>query len=110
MRVTSTPALANSYAATAASFALGLLASVGLGRGVMAMPVPWEALLRCAAATAVMALVVHRLPAVGGLAELMLKAGVGALVYAAGALTLNAAGVRDVAARLFHTARARTAT
>src|SRR5690606_23213019 len=42
--------------ATAASFALGLLVSVGLGRGVMAMPVPWEALLRCAAATAVMAL------------------------------------------------------
>lgn len=96
--------------ATAASFALGLLASVGMGRRIMPMPAPWDALWRCGAATLVMALAVHRLPALGGFAELALKAGVGAILYAAVALALNAAGVRDVAARLFHTARARTAT
>ena len=40
----------------------------------------------------------------------MLDATVGGLVYAAAALTLNAAGVRDVALRLLGRARERGAT
>lgn len=95
--------------ATAASFAAGLIATMLIGRRVVALPVPWENLLRCAAATAVMALVVFRLPAIGGVPELMLDASVGGLVYAAAALTLNAAGVRDVALRLAGRLRARGA-
>lgn len=96
--------------ATAASFALGLLATWAMGRRVMPLPVPWESLIRCAIATGLMALVVARLPSIGGFFELMLDASVGALVYAAAALTLNAAGVRDVALRLLARLRARGAT
>ena len=96
--------------ATAASFAVGLLATWLIGRRVMALPIPWESLVRCSIATGVMALVVWRLPSIGGIGELMLDASVGGLVYAAAALTLNAAGVRDVAARLLNDLRARRAT
>ena len=96
--------------ATAASFAVGLLATWLIGRRVMALPIPWESLVRCSIATGVMALVVWRLPSIGGIGELMLDASVGGLVYAAAALTLNAAGVRDVAVRLLSDLRAQKAT
>jgi O-antigen/teichoic acid export membrane protein len=86
--------------ATAASFGVGMVSTWLIGRRVMALPIPWESLVRCGVATAVMALVVSRLPAIGGFGELMLDAGVGGIVYAAMALTLNAAGVRDVALRV----------
>jgi O-antigen/teichoic acid export membrane protein len=86
--------------ATAASFGLGLVASWAMGRRVMPLPVPWETLVRCGIATAVMAVAVRSLPAIGGFAELMLDATVGVIVYAAAALVLNAAGVRDLAGRL----------
>ncbi|MFT4913949.1 MAG: O-antigen/teichoic acid export membrane protein [Brevundimonas sp.] len=94
---------------TAISFGLGLIASIAIGRRVLVMPVPWETLARCGLATAAMALAVPALPRLGGLVELMLQATVGALVYAVVALTLNAAGVRDVAGRLLATARTRRA-
>ncbi len=86
--------------ATAASFGIGMVATWLIGRRVVALPIPWESLARCGVATGLMALVVSRLPAIGGFGELMLDAGVGGLVYAAAALTLNAAGVRDVALKL----------
>jgi hypothetical protein len=86
--------------ATAASFGVGMVATWLIGRRVVALPIPWESLARCSVATGVMALVVSRLPALGGFAELMLDAGVGGLAYAAAALTLNAAGVRDVALKV----------
>ena len=96
--------------ATAASFGLGMIATMLIGRRVLALPIPWESLVRCGVATGVMALAVSRLPAIGGLGELMLDAGVGAIVYAATALTLNAAGVRDVALRLVAQREMRGAT
>lgn len=96
--------------ATAASFAVGLLATMWMGRKVMPLPISWDSLARCAVATALMAAVVSRLPAIGGFGELMLDASVGAAVYAAAALTINAAGVRDVALRLLARFRARRAT
>ncbi|MCS6625440.1 lipopolysaccharide biosynthesis protein [Roseibacterium beibuensis] len=96
--------------ATAASFAIGLLATQIIGRRVMPLPIPWDSLIRCGVATAAMALVVARLPAIGGIAELALDATVGGVVYAVLALTLNAAGVRDVAMRLLTQARERRAT
>ena len=83
--------------ATAASFGLGMFATMLIGRRVVALPIPWESLARCGVATGIMALAVSKLPAIGGLGELILDAGVGAVVYAAAVLTLNAAGVRDVA-------------
>lgn len=86
--------------ATAASFAIGLAFSMMLTRRVMALPIPLDTLVRCGVACAVMAAAVAPLPAIGGLPELMLDASVGAAVYAAVALVLNAAGVRDLALRL----------
>jgi hypothetical protein len=56
-----------------------------------------------------MAAVVLALPSWGGPGELMLKAGVGALVYAAAVVTLNAAGVRDLATRLIEARQGRGA-
>lgn len=82
--------------ATSASFAIGVVASIAMGRPIVAMPVPWETLARCGVASAMMAVTVIALPAPGGFVEVVLKAGVGAIVYAVAALTLNAAGVRDL--------------
>lgn len=94
---------------TAASFGVGLMATILMGRGVIRLPIPWESLMRCGAAAAVMAAVVSALPAWGGLAELMQDAAVGAVVYAIVALILNAAGVRDVALKVLGQAKARWA-
>lgn len=95
--------------ATAASFALGLAATLLMGRRVLALPMAWDSLVRCATATGVMAAVVALLPPIGGLAELALDATTGAVVYAFAALALNAAGVRDLAGRLLVRLRARRA-
>ncbi|KQW83904.1 lipopolysaccharide biosynthesis protein [Brevundimonas sp. Root1279] len=86
--------------ATAASFGVGLFATMILGRRIIALPVPWANLVRCSLATGVMALVVSVLPPIGGIAELVLDSVTGAAVYAAAALALNASSVRDVTARL----------
>jgi len=86
--------------ATTASFAIGTLASIGMGRSVVAMPIPWTTMARCALASGAMAGAVVLLPASGGVPELALKAATGVVVYAAVALVLNAAGVRDLAVRL----------
>lgn len=87
--------------ATAASFAISLTTARVLGARVMPLPVPWEALIRCLIATGLMALAVWFLPSIGGFPELMMDAVVGGIVYAAAALTLNAAGVRDLVVRLY---------
>ncbi len=92
--------------ATVISFAVGLLATVILGRRSLPLPIAWDALVRCGVATAGMALVVAAMPAFGGVGELTLKAGVGGVVYALLALTLNAAGVRDLGLRLIARRRA----
>lgn len=91
---------------TAASFGVGMVATMIMGRRVVPLPIPWDSLIRCCVAAGVMALVVSHLPAPGGVAELALDATVGALVYAAMALILNASGVRDVALRLIARRRA----
>ena len=93
--------------ATAISFALGLAASMTIGRRILPLPVPWNALARCGLAAAVMAGAVMMLPSIGGFAELMLDAGVGVIVYGVIAYALNAAGVRDLSVRLKAFLRAR---
>ena len=95
--------------ATAISYGFGLAAFILLGRRVLVLPIPWDALIRCGIASGAMALVVSWLPPVGGFIELTLDASVGATVFAIVALILNAAGVRDVAFRLLSIARARSA-
>ena len=94
---------------TAISFGLGMLATLAMGRKVIPLPIPWDCLIRCLIAAGLMALVVWTLPPIGGFAELMLDATVGALVYGAAAVTMNAAGVRDLILRLVAQARQRRA-
>ncbi|HZZ90461.1 MAG TPA: polysaccharide biosynthesis C-terminal domain-containing protein, partial [Caulobacteraceae bacterium] len=67
--------------ATTASYGLGLLVSGLIGRAAQPLPLPLSALARTALAAALMGVVVVRLPALGGAAELVLKASAGALVY-----------------------------
>ncbi len=86
--------------ATTASYALGMLVSYGLMRRSLVLPVPWGTLARVAAASALMAAVILRLPALGGLPELLLKASVGGLVYTLAALALDAGGARSEGVKL----------
>jgi O-antigen/teichoic acid export membrane protein len=95
--------------ATTASYAIGLIASWALGRRVMPMPVPWTTLSKCVLASAVMALAVAAVPALGGAAELFLKAGVGAAVYGVLAMALDIAGARSFAVRVVRLRQARPA-
>lgn len=81
--------------ATAASYGLGLLASAGLGRRALRLPLPWSTLAKVAAATAVMALAIAALPRLDGVRALCLETAVGVLVYAAAVLALDAAGARS---------------
>jgi hypothetical protein len=86
--------------ATTASYALGMVASYALGRRALALPIPWVVLAQSGTAATAMVVVVSRLPSPGGVAELALKAGVGALVYGVAALALNAGGARSYGAHL----------
>jgi len=72
------------------------------------LPIPWDPLIRCLIATGIMALAVGALPTIGGLPELMMDASIGGIVYAACALTMNAAGVRDILLDLIARFRARS--
>jgi hypothetical protein len=83
--------------------------SYGLGRRILALPIPWDALARSGAATLIMALVVWRLPAWGGVAELLVKASVGAMTYGAAALAFNAGAARDHGQRALRSLRLRLA-
>ncbi len=89
--------------ATTASYVIGALASLAIGRRAMPLPIPLDALFRCGLAAAVMAAAVHLVPASGGVIELLAKAGVGVVVYGLCAFALDAAGVRS---RRLHMVRA----
>jgi O-antigen/teichoic acid export membrane protein len=86
--------------ATAASYGLGALASLVLGRRVMPLPIPWLDLCRCGAAAAGMTAVVLLIPPLGGFAELAAKAAAGALAYAALAFAFDASEMRTRFAHL----------
>ncbi len=93
--------LAGAVWATAASCGLGLAASIGLGRGCLALPLPWRDLAKAATATAVMAAVVSALPPLGSWLELACKTSAGALAYGAALLALDGGGLRGlISARL----------
>jgi xanthine/uracil permease len=65
-----------------------------VGRKLAPLAWPWTDFAKVAGACAVMAIVVNFMPAVGGLAELVMKAIVGAAAYVMAALVLDAAGAR----------------
>lgn len=95
--------------ATVASYAVGAVASFGLGRRALALPAPWETLARAGLASALMALAVRLVPASGGLAELAAKAAVGVAAYAGLAWLLDLCGARTRSARLVRALQARSA-
>jgi len=102
--------LAGAVWATTASYGIGLVASAALGRFAEPLPIPVAAIARTAAATAIMGLAVAALPSLGGLAELALKAGVGAAVYALAAYGLDIAGLRSRGRSALGVLKLRTAT
>ena len=102
--------LTGAMVATTASYGLGLLASIALGRLARPLPIPFGELLRAGAASLVMAAVVMRLPALGGALELLAKAGAGALVYAAAAYVFDVGALRSRSRQAFGMLRARMAT
>jgi O-antigen/teichoic acid export membrane protein len=86
--------------ATTASFAIGLVASVVIGRRILPMPIPWRTVATCALCCGIMALALWPLPPIGGLPEVMLDACVGATVYGLFAVLLDAGDVRSQIKRL----------
>jgi O-antigen/teichoic acid export membrane protein len=96
--------------ATTASYAIGLVASAVIGRRAQPMPIPLGAIARTLAATALMGLAVAALPALGGIVELALKAGVGAAVYGAAAWVLDLAELRSRTRHALVVLKARAAT
>ena len=77
-----------------------MIASALIGRRVVALPIPWDTLIRAGIASAAMAGVVLLVPDFGGIIELAAKATVGGLIYAIVALALDAGGIRGTAIRL----------
>ena len=94
--------------ATVAGYAVGGLTAWLLGRRVCALPIPWRTVERVALACGAMSLAVSAIPAVGGLVELIVKAGVGAAVYVVMILALDAT-LRTRALGIAHTLRRRAA-
>jgi O-antigen/teichoic acid export membrane protein len=80
--------------ATTISYAVGAVAAWALGRKAQPLPIPWDTLLKAGGACVLMALAILALPSPGGVVELILKAGVGAIIYGAVVLGLNVDGLR----------------
>jgi O-antigen/teichoic acid export membrane protein len=95
--------------ATLASYALGLAASATLGARLLALPLPWLTLAQAAAASGLMAVVVMRIPAMGGLPELAAKAAAGGLVYGLVVYLVDAGRLRSRAGTALRGLRARSA-
>lgn len=96
--------------ATPASYALGLAASALLGRRTLILPIPWLTLGQALGASLLMALAVSRIPALGGLPELALKALAGAVVYGLVVALVDAGALRSRGCEALRTFRARSAT
>ncbi|WP_292053610.1 MULTISPECIES: lipopolysaccharide biosynthesis protein [unclassified Brevundimonas] len=86
--------------ATVLGYGVGLCVSIAVGRHVLPMPVAWRDTGKCLICAGVMALAVIAIPNLGGLLELVLKSMAGAVVYAACAYLLDAAGVRQLVVNL----------
>ena len=80
--------------ATVISYALGNILLAGVGRRLVALPVPLRDVIRIGLACAAMWPVIAILPDLGGWAELILKAIAGGLTYAITAFMLDAGGAR----------------
>jgi O-antigen/teichoic acid export membrane protein len=86
--------------ASTTAFATGALVSWILARRVLPLPLPWRTIAGAGFAVLVMTAAVRALPPIGGFAELVLKAGVGAVAYGVMIAFFDVAGVRSRAAGL----------
>lgn len=87
--------------ATLACYGLALMLLATFGRRHAKLAWPWTDALKVVAGCSAMAIALGLLPAPGGFPELLLKAGVGACVYAAVIVILDGCGARGLlAARL----------
>ena len=93
--------------AVALATACGTALLALVGSRLLALPLALGDLARTLLAAAAMVPFVLATPAIGGFAELILKAGVGASAYAAAALLLNVAGCRPVSAAVWQRLRAK---
>ena len=85
--------------ATLAAYALGLVASIIVARRYFPLPLPWKALAKTSFACLVMAGVVASIKTpdtMPDVIELLLRAGIGATVYAIVAYVTNAANCRGL--------------
>lgn len=80
--------------ATVACYALALVLLSLAGRRLTPLSWPWLDFLRIAGACAAMSIAVRLAPSLGGLAELLLKGGIGATVYVLAAIAFDAGGAR----------------
>lgn len=97
---------------TVVAYAVAVLVLAVVGRRYVKLPIPIGATLKIAAACAAMAGIVLALPDWGGMAELVTKAGLGAIAYGCVALLLDVAGARTRAEAMvarFTQGRGRTA-
>jgi O-antigen/teichoic acid export membrane protein len=92
---------------TVACYALALVLLASVSRRLAPLSWPWADFLKVAGTCAAMAITVRLLPSPGGLSELLLKAGAGAVVYVLAALIFDAAGARS-ALQQFSARRARS--
>ncbi|MEY4783075.1 MAG: hypothetical protein RIR41_1010, partial [Pseudomonadota bacterium] len=92
---------------TVACYTLALVLLALASRRLVPLAWPWVDFLKVAGACAAMAITVRLLPSPGGLPELLLKAGMGAVVYVLAALIFDAAGARS-ALQQFTSRRARS--
>jgi len=80
--------------ATLVAYAAGLGLSIGLGRRVLPLPIPWRDLLRIVLATAGMVAVLLPLREMTGAVRAALQVGIGVAVYGILVLALNPGRVR----------------
>lgn len=86
--------------ATVISYAVGNLLLAGVGRRLVALPLPLGDIIRIGLACAAMWPVISLIPDSGGWLELVLKTGAGGLTYALTAFLLDAGGARGFVGQL----------
>lgn len=96
--------IGSAYAALAA-YMVGLGSSCYIGNKVFRLPLPMKDLVKIAAATCVMALMLLPVRASSGFFILLLQIGYGALVYFAAVWVIGVGGVRTLSARVLSTLR-----